>query len=360
MQLYECRDDFWTIFRALLTPSLSHFWPYPGLYRAIFGDHLGTKIGPFWVIFGWFWTIFWGRSGVTLDSLRDHFGVVLVSFWGSSWPHFEAFLSYFLDPFWTIFARVLGIFTVILWFVLVMFWEVDCNIKQNDAREVKMCKFLPNFTNIMQICANLHVIVSRGTCPPQRNEYSKPNRIMASYGSAMSGIVGQCAVFMQLLQAHTHVGTVALPTDPAAAAGTACAPTYLQRAVHSCAAPKPCYNFARGDFPQRFRLRPANKHGQPWQQTPLLVVFPGVSTCVRYSRVIKDLSHVCAIVSSFRSFVRLVCLYVEAVYGVLPHYSTLVQETHYLLFSCLRCAASALLLRYVHTACLGYVLLMGM
>ena len=92
-----------------------------------------------------------------------------------------------------------------------------------------------------------------GTCPPQRNEYSKPNRIMASYGSA----------------------------DPAAAAGTAGAPTYLQRAVHSCAAPKPCYNFARGDFPQRFRLRPANMHGQPWQQTPLLVGFPGVSTCVR-------------------------------------------------------------------------------
>ena len=129
-----------------------------------------------------------------------------------------------------------------------------------------------------------------GTCPLQRNEYSKPNRIMASYGSAMPDIVGQCAVFMPLLQAHNHVGTVALPSDPAAAAGSACAPTYLQRAVHSCAAPKPCYNFARGDFPQRFRLRPANKHGQPWQQTPLLVVFPGVSTCVRCSRVIKDLS----------------------------------------------------------------------
>ena len=34
-----------------------------------------------------------------------------------------------------------------------MFWEVDRKIKQNDAREGIICKFLPKFTKNTQNCA---------------------------------------------------------------------------------------------------------------------------------------------------------------------------------------------------------------
>ena len=83
-------------------PFLSHFWPYRGLYRAILGAFLGTKIGPFRVILRWFCPHFFGSIGVTLGSLRtilasfwQRFGVVLVSFC----PHFEGHFFSLFGPF---------------------------------------------------------------------------------------------------------------------------------------------------------------------------------------------------------------------------------------------------------------------
>ena len=40
-----------------------------------------------------------------------------------------------------------------IFFINYLFCEVDCDIKQNDAREGKICKCLPKFTKITQICA---------------------------------------------------------------------------------------------------------------------------------------------------------------------------------------------------------------
>ena len=98
---------------------------------------MGLKWGHLWVILDHFW--------VDPGSFRYHlasfwgFGVTLTSFWGLYWA--------FLDPFSALFGRpfspFLGRFYVSF---AVLFWEVDCNIKQNNPREGKMCKFLPKFT----------------------------------------------------------------------------------------------------------------------------------------------------------------------------------------------------------------------
>ena len=71
------------------------------------------------------------RSGVILGSFWHPCGAVLVSFR----LHFQVFLDHFWGPF----------FTDILRF-LVEFWEVECNIKRNDAREDKS----------MQISVKIH------------------------------------------------------------------------------------------------------------------------------------------------------------------------------------------------------------
>ena len=105
-----------------------------------------------------------------------------------------------------------------------MFWKIDCKFKQNNAREGKHIKIRQTFTKIVQkqalFCHNKLMFAKRcvslvcyfpqydfhfhficcshnhfafatsflcGTCPPQINEYSKQNRIMASYGSAVVG-----------------------------------------------------------------------------------------------------------------------------------------------------------------------------
>ena len=75
---------------------------------------------------------------------------------GLSWGHLEIILTSFwrrfdptLRPFWPFLAFFLGFILVRFGPVLlsfcgfwVMFWEVDCSIKQNDAREAKICRIV--------------------------------------------------------------------------------------------------------------------------------------------------------------------------------------------------------------------------
>ena len=72
----------------------------------------------------------WGRSVVILGSFWHRFRIILGLF-SCRFNHISRpFGGHFsLGDFW-------AIFTVILQF-LVMFWEVDCKIKQNDPREEK-------------------------------------------------------------------------------------------------------------------------------------------------------------------------------------------------------------------------------
>ena len=99
MHFYEGPHYFWPFW-----PFWSHFWPYPGLYRAFLGRN------------------FWCR-----------FSVVLTPFWALLGP----FLSRFWTPFWTVFARLR---------VFGMFWEANCKIKHNDARK----------GTTMQLSAKMH------------------------------------------------------------------------------------------------------------------------------------------------------------------------------------------------------------
>ena len=74
-----------------------------------------------------------GRSGVTLGSLRDHFGIVLASFWG----RFGVVLT-ILRSCWTVFGAILARFGPFLRSFcgfFVVFRDVECNVKQHDARE---------------------------------------------------------------------------------------------------------------------------------------------------------------------------------------------------------------------------------
>ena len=118
---------------------------------AIF-DHFETEIGSFWGDFG----PFLGRSVITLRSLRDHVGIVLASFWGRFGVVFRYFVTLFrgllgvrfglfFDHFWAISAHSWPFLRSFCDF-LVVFWEVDGKIKQNDTRERKN----------MQISAKIH------------------------------------------------------------------------------------------------------------------------------------------------------------------------------------------------------------
>ena len=123
---------------------------------------MGRKLGHFGVILDHFLVdpeSFWGHLGIILASFWHHVGLVLVSFW----PHF-GLLWTILDPFWALFfAHYRAIFGAFLppfrcfkghsAVFLVVFWEGDCKIKRNDAREGKLCKFLPKLTQMMQNCA---------------------------------------------------------------------------------------------------------------------------------------------------------------------------------------------------------------
>ena len=86
---------------------------------------------------------------------------------GSFWSRFDPILGCF-GPFWTLFGHfflpiiapflghfcpLFGVLRDIPRFFLVVFWEGDCKIKRNDAREGKLCKFLPKLTQMMQNCA---------------------------------------------------------------------------------------------------------------------------------------------------------------------------------------------------------------
>ena len=88
-----------------------------------------------------------GRFGVILVTLRDRFGIVLASFWcrfgvvlNPLWGLFSSFLALFFGNFWAILWSFCG---------FLVFWEVDCNIKQNDAREGKknaiFCQNSPSY-----------------------------------------------------------------------------------------------------------------------------------------------------------------------------------------------------------------------
>ena len=87
----------------------------------------------------------WGYIGPLLEVILDVFwGVDPGSFWGhvgSFWHRYGMFLGSVrcrLDPILRPFWAMLGHFSGILRFIfLVMFWVVDSNIKQNDARDGK-------------------------------------------------------------------------------------------------------------------------------------------------------------------------------------------------------------------------------
>ena len=136
-------------------PLLSHFEPFL-TNRAFFLDQNRTICGWFWGDFG----PFLGRSGIILASFWHHLGVALVSFW----PHLEAFVG----PFWTIFGPFTLIFRPFLRSLcgfLVMFGEIDCKIKQNDAREGKNAKFPAKFTKDMQkFCKNMPFFHLQNIC----------------------------------------------------------------------------------------------------------------------------------------------------------------------------------------------------
>ena len=142
-------------FFLLLLTLFGRFWTNSESKMGQNGPEMGQN-GSFWGGFG----PFLGRSG----SFRGHFGIILASFWHHLglvlvllWPHFEAFWAIF-GPFWAFFfacfwAR-LGHFHRHVAIFLVTFWEVDCNIKQNDAREGKhmhfCCQNSPTSCKIVQ------------------------------------------------------------------------------------------------------------------------------------------------------------------------------------------------------------------
>ena len=128
---------------------LNHFDPFWGCVGP-YWDHFGTKIGPFlgdfWVILDHFW--------VDPGSLWLHLGIILESFWCRFDPILRPFLALFelfLDHFWAILSRFWGRFYGHFAIFFVMFWEVECNIQQNDAREGKT----------MQTSAKIHQIYAK-------------------------------------------------------------------------------------------------------------------------------------------------------------------------------------------------------
>ena len=150
MHFYESLDDFWMVFRLLLTffePFLDHFWPYLRPYRAIFGLFFIPKHGHIGVILNHFGVdpgSFWGHLGISVASFWHHFGVLLTTFWGllgPFWPTLDHFLGH-VSPF---LGHVYDHFECFWWH----FWELDCNINQNDAKKhANFCRNSPKLCKI--------------------------------------------------------------------------------------------------------------------------------------------------------------------------------------------------------------------
>ena len=103
--------------------------------RAVFEANIGPVSGHFRVI---------------LASFLGHFGIVL----GSLWDHFDISLTAFL-PFLTLFVPHFRPFYGRFAVFLVMFWEVQCKNKQNDAREGKSMHFSAKFhQDYANLCKN--------------------------------------------------------------------------------------------------------------------------------------------------------------------------------------------------------------
>ena len=132
----------WMTFEPFLA-TFDRFWA--SLERKKTGQNFpkygqnGSKMGQKWVILG---------------SLRDHF-------FSSFWYHFRAFLG----RFWTFFALFFGPFLRSFCDFLVMFWEVDCNIEQNDAKEgKKICPIPAKSHQKYANCANISLFRLSNTC----------------------------------------------------------------------------------------------------------------------------------------------------------------------------------------------------
>ena len=133
-------------------------WP-PLTLSGATRSHFGTKLAAFWGDLGRFWIIFLGwirvTLGIILASFWCRFGPIVPLFW-CFWDLVWTFLSH-LNPFWGYFYGRFAVFSDVL--------GVDCNIKQSDAREAKICKFPPIFTKMLQgkpkICKFFRQIFSK-------------------------------------------------------------------------------------------------------------------------------------------------------------------------------------------------------
>ena len=159
---------FWVFFNALLWRSgclLNVFFllllTFFDLFWAIF-DLSGAIGGHVWAISGPKWDVGWfGPIWIIFGSIRGHFVVTL----GSFWHRFGVFLGRFQTIFRS-FQHILGHFFRPFCDFLLMFCEVDCKIKKNDARKGK------NMQNFCQNSPKLWKIVKKKNKPPFRLETS--------------------------------------------------------------------------------------------------------------------------------------------------------------------------------------------
>ena len=112
-------------------------WRHQDLIGSIRG-HFGVTLWSFWHCFA----IIWGPLGV-----------VLTPFWGLFWAPFRRFWT----PF-GLFAHFLPFLRSFCGVFFVIFCEVECNIKQNNAREGKSMQNCAKIQqNYAKLCRNMHL-----------------------------------------------------------------------------------------------------------------------------------------------------------------------------------------------------------
>ena len=160
---------------------------------------------------------FWVDPG----SLWGYLGIILASFWHhfrSFWCRFDPICSTLFGYLWAISARFSGPFLRSFCDFLVMFWEVDSIIKQNDAREWNICKFPPNITKMMQNCPKrklfsgyqILVLLFKKNGQNRRFNLSK----CAASGCARNGLGWILRVFMQFYEGLDTFEPFLITFDP--------------------------------------------------------------------------------------------------------------------------------------------------